>query len=134
MTPACTLALCALLQGSPYVVDGDTLRFGSRSVRLMGIDAEERTEVHGPRATSALRAIVSSTPKIQCVPTEDRTYGRIVASCYTADGRDIAQLMVQGGYVLDCERYSKGRYRPFEPPGVRQTLAQKPYCNPRRGK
>ena len=144
MTPPCVLALCAALQGSPHVVDGDTLRFGSQSVRLMGIDAEERKEDHGPRATAHLRSIVSSTPhlrsivsstpRIQCIPSDNRTYGRIVATCYTADGRDIAMLMVSGGYALDCERYSKGRYRPFEPPGARQTLAQKPYCNTRKEK
>jgi endonuclease YncB( thermonuclease family) len=120
----------------------------------MGIDAEERKEDHGPRATAHLRSIVSSTPhlrsivsstphlrsivsstpRIQCIPSDNRTYGRIVATCYTADGRDIAMLMVSGGYALDCERYSKGRYRPFEPPGARQTLAQKPYCNTRKEK
>tara|TARA_R110000868_G_scaffold148529_3_gene370472 strand:+ start:885 stop:1292 length:408 start_codon:yes stop_codon:yes gene_type:complete len=134
VTPACTLALCALLQGSPHVVDGDTLRFGSQSVRLMGIDAEERKEAHGPRAAAHLRAIVSSTTKTHCIPSDDRTHGRIVATCYTAEGRDIARLMVSAGFALDCERYSKGRYRPFEPPGVRLTLAQKPYCNTRREK
>lgn len=133
MTPPCLMALCALLHGSPHVVDGDTLRFGAQTVRLMGIDAEERRENHGPRATAHLRSIVSSTPHIQCIPSDNRTHGRIVATCYTADGRDIAMLMVSGGYALDCERYSKGRYRPFEPPGARQTLAQKPYCSPRKG-
>ena len=133
MTPPCLMALCALLHGSPHVVDGDTLRFGAQTVRLMGIDAEERRENHGPRATAHLRSIVSSTPHIQCIPSDNRTYGRIVATCYTADGRDIAMLMVSGGYALDCERYSKGRYRSFEPPGARETLAQKPYCNRRKG-
>lgn len=131
MTVACpaVMALCAALHGVPTVVDGDTLRFGSQSVRLFGIDAEERRETHGPRATDGLRAIVASTPFVRCERTGESTHNRVVAVCFTADGRDIAALLVAQGLVLDCARYSKGAYRHLEPRGARETLAQKPYCN-----
>lgn len=132
MSACLVAAVCTILQGSPYVVDGDTLRFGSQSVRLMGIDAEERNETHGPRATEGLRRLVASTPYVRCHLTPNTTHGRSVGLCTTAEGRDLGALLVAQGLVLDCERYSGGRYRQYEPPGIRQTLAQKPYCNPRR--
>lgn len=125
----CTiLSLCAALQGSPHVVDGDTLRFGKQSVRLFGIDAEERNEPHGPQATEGLRRIVAVTSHIKCEPTGDTTYNRVVARCYTAEGFDVAQLLVYQGLVLDCARYSGGLYRKYEPSNARATLIQKPYC------
>ena len=128
MSICSVLSLCAALQGSPYVVDGDTLKFGKQSVRIYGIDAEERNEPNGPRATEGLRRIVAATAHVTCQPTGDTTYNRVVASCYTAEGWDIAQLLVYQGLVLDCARYSGGRYRPYEPSNARATLAQKPYC------
>jgi endonuclease YncB( thermonuclease family) len=128
MSICATLSLCAVLQGTPYVVDGDTLRFGKQSVRLFGIDAEERNEPNGPRATEGLRRIVAATAYIKCQPTGDTTYNRVVATCHTAEGWDVAQLLVYQGLVLDCARYSGGRYRSYEPSTARATLAQKPYC------
>lgn len=131
MPPLCALTVCAVLQGSPFVVDGDTLRIGGQSIRLFGVDAEERRGANGPRATEGLRQIVASTPYVRCHHNQTASYNRLVAVCYTADGRDIAQLMVTRGYVLDCERYSKGHYRQFEPAGVRSTLTAKGYCQRR---
>lgn len=132
MSACLVAAVCTILHGSPTVVDGDTLRFGSHSVRIMGIDAEERNETHGPRATEGLRRLVASTPYVRCHLTGDATHRRSVGLCVTSEGQDIAALLVSQGLVLDCERYSKGRYRQYEPAGVRQKLTQKPYCNPRR--
>lgn len=129
---AATVALCAVLQGSPYVVDGDTLRFVSQSVRLFGLDAEERNEPNGPIAAAGLRRIVASTAYIRCVPTGATTYRRVVAQCYTAEGQDVAALMVSQGLALDCPRYSRGAYSQYEPKGVRGRLAPKAYCTPQR--
>lgn len=124
------MALCATLSGSPHVVDGDTLRFFTHTVRLHGIDAEERHEPNGPAATAGLRRIVSGTRYITCTPDGRYTHGRVVAICYTAEGYDIGAMLVRQGLVLDCARYSKGRYRHMEPQGVRLRLTQKPYCTP----
>lgn len=135
MTISCAAAaVCTILQGSPVVVDGDTLRFDKQYVRLFGIDAEERRETHGPRATEGLRALVTSTPYVRCHLNGDTTHRRSVGSCYTSDGRDLAALLVSQGLVLDCARYSKGAYRHLEPAGARDRLAQKPYCNWRGNK
>ena len=136
MTFACTLAatLCTVLQGTPVVVDGDTLRFDKQYVRLFGIDAEEKREAHGPRATEGLQRLVSSTPYVRCLLNGDTTHRRSVGSCYTSDGLDIAATLVAQGLVLDCARYSKGQYRHLEPAGARDRLAQKPYCNWRGNK
>lgn len=131
MPPLCALTLCAILQGPPSVVDGDTLRIGSQSIRLFGIDAEERREPNGPRATEGLRQIVASSQYVRCHHNNDTTHKRVVAVCYTPDGQDIGQIMVARGYVLDCERYSRGYYRQFEPQGVRSTLTAKSYCRSR---
>jgi endonuclease YncB( thermonuclease family) len=125
------IAICSALVGTPSVVDGDTLRFGSHSVRLFGIDAEERNEPNGPRATDGLRRIVASTSSIRCEPTGDRTHNRVVATCYTKEGKDVAALLVYQGFVLDCARYSGGRYRSLEPFEIRRVLTQKPYCRDR---
>jgi endonuclease YncB( thermonuclease family) len=45
-----------------------------------------------------------------------------------ADGQDIARVLITQGFALDCARYSGGRYRKYEPVGIRDRLAQKPYC------
>lgn len=121
-------ALCAALQGSPSVVDGDTLRFGSQSVRLHGVDAEERHEPNGPAATAGLRRIVAGTAHVRCFPTGETTHKRVVAICYTAEGYDIGALLVAHGLALDCTRYSEARYRYMEPAGARARLLSKPYC------
>lgn len=131
MNPCLIATVLCSLQGHPHVVDGDTLRFGKQSVRLHGIDAEERNEPHGPRATEGLRRIISATREVKCQPTGDTTYNRVVARCYTAEGFDVAQLLVYQGLVLDCARYSGGRYRQYEPPEARRILIQKPYCRTR---
>lgn len=122
------LGICTTLLGFPTVHDGDTLRLEGVSIRLFGIDAEELTEPHGPAARDALKAIVSKTSHVRCVLTGEVSYNRRVAICYTAEGRDIGELMVSGGHVLDCARYSDMKYRQFEPMAIRNTLTQKPYC------
>lgn len=129
--PPAMLALCASLTGSPSVVDGDTLRFATRSVRLYGIDAPERFTPQGFAATAALKRLVATRQPVQCIPTGAVSHGRVVATCYTARGHDLGAILVQHGHALDCWRYSGGRYRAFEPHGVRLRLTQSAYCAPR---
>ena len=133
MNPCSAFLLCSLLQGQPTVIDGDTLRFGSATVRIFGIDAEERNETNGPRAKEALQSLVTESGYVRCQPTGDTTHGRSVARCYTSIGHDVAGILVSWGVVLDCARYSGGVYRHLEPAGVRSRLTQKPYCNQRKG-
>ncbi|HSG34513.1 MAG TPA: hypothetical protein VLA37_08255, partial [Sphingomonadaceae bacterium] len=75
---------------SPEITDGDTLRCGSRSVRLEGIDAPEmpghcepgRNCAPGDPYASAesLWHIVGNSP-LQCRQTDIDDYGRTVARC-----------------------------------------------------
>jgi endonuclease YncB( thermonuclease family) len=122
------LGVCAVLAGTPSVHDGDTLTINGQAVRLFGIDAEELDEPNGPRARSALRALVRGTPHVRCQLTGEKSYNRMVGICHTAEGVNLNEAMVRGGYALDCARYSDGIYRQFEPMAIRLTLIQKPYC------
>lgn len=126
------LNLCFVISGSPHVIDGDTLRFKQGVVRIAGIDAEELHEPNGERAKHALIMLVSRTAHVRCEPFGDETHHRKVALCRTAEGVDLAEYMVRGGWALDCETYSRRKYRVYEPSGVRERLIQKPYCNHRR--
>ena len=127
---------CVTLSGSATVRDGDTIRVNGVAVRLAGVDAEELWEPNGSAARGALMAIIAGR-SVQCAPTGKRSYERIVATCAIlgnpdAKGptqlQDIGALLIARGYALDCARYSGGKYRDLEPPGVRDVLRQKPYC------
>ena len=127
---ATILGLCASLSGAPSAYDGDTLYFGSQSVRLYGIDAEELDEPNGRAARDALRLLLKGAPSVRCVPVGNPSHGRPVARCYTSDNRSLNAAMVSLGRALDCPRYSRGEFAGLEPAGIRSKLKQKPYCNP----
>ena len=117
---------CAVLSGPAIVSDGDTIRVQNQAIRLQGIDAEELKEPNGPGARQALiRYTVGKI--VECSDTGERSYNRIVGVC-KINGQDLGAIMVKTGYALDCERYSKGRYRSLEPADIRKRLTQKPYC------
>lgn len=98
------------LSGRPsHITDGDTLRFGEVRVRLHGVNAPEMDTADGPRARFALLEAIGSGP-IRCEDTGERSYRRIVAVCYDAEGRDLAERMVRAGWAKDWPRYSRGRY------------------------
>lgn len=123
------IAICAgaLLVGAAQVHDGDTLRVGGQSVRLQGVDAEELDEPHGRKARDVLIEIVGDGP-VHCAPV-GRSYKRVVAHCFTPAGLDLSAELIRRGAALDCARYSGGRFRAFEPSGVREVLRQKDYCH-----
>ena len=126
MTPCITVLLINLICGTPYAVDGDTLRFGDVSVRLWGVDAAEWNEPNGMQARQALQNLVvgkTVTSRSQSVDN----YNRRVARCYVGSV-EINREMVAKGAALDCRRYSGGRYASVEPVGIRTKLRQKPYC------
>lgn len=117
---------CSVLSGMATVTDGDTLRIDGKAIRLQGIDAPEMTERYGGDSRVALlRFTLAQT--VKCADTGERSYNRIVAVC-RVNGVDLAELMVKSGHALDCAKFSKGRYRQFEPKDIRLQLFQKPYC------
>ncbi len=124
--------LCAVLSGTPTAVDGDTIRFPQGLVRIAGIDAEELHEPNGERARSVLHMLLANTKKVTCTPTPYESHNRKVMTCQTHEGVDVGEYMVRSGWALDCETYSRRKYRRYEPVGARDRLIQKPYCNHRR--
>lgn len=92
----------------PMVTDGDTLRCGSRRVRLYGIDAPEmpghcrqgRECTPGDPYASRdnLRSLVRwSTPL--CREQDIDAYGRTVALCSVRD-RDLSCAQIEGGFAV----------------------------------
>lgn len=119
-------ALGNTVSGPATVQDGDTIYVQHQAIRLSGVDAEELSEPHGPRAKYALRDIIAGA-NVTCIFTGDRSYSRSVARCYIGDS-EINRSMVASGWALDCPKYSGGRYRQDEAPGARAKLIQKLYC------
>lgn len=108
------------LSGRPsWVTDGDTFRFGEVRVRLHGINAPEMDTADGPRAREALRAVIGGG-QVVCEDTGQRSYDRIVARCFDAQGRDLAEQMVRKGWAADWPRFSGGRYAASEAAAVAQ--------------
>lgn len=92
--------------GKAYVIDGDTLAFGDKRVRIFGMDAPETDQEQGPIATNAMRALVGNK-NLQVRPIELDRYNRIVARVYLDNGQDIATHMVRGGWAIAETKYSR---------------------------
>lgn len=115
-----SLFCCNIAQASESVrvIDGDGLEVNGIIYRLWGIDAPEldqtcsRKEISfqcGRIAKAVLETTIgSSIPNCQTVTTD--RYKRVIAKCYV-DGVDLASIMVNYGWALDYEKYSKGAYR-----------------------
>jgi endonuclease YncB( thermonuclease family) len=94
-----------------FVVDGDTfyLKGVKPAVRVWGLDAPEKDEDGYRGATLALSRLVLRQ-RVTCETLEVDRYSRIVARCFLADGRDVADVMIRGGHAAEFCRYSKGYY------------------------
>jgi len=106
----------ATIAGRARAVDGDTLRVGGETVRLLDIDAPESDQFcHGApcghAAFDALRAILAQGPAT-CDGTERDSYGRRLAACRVR-GRDVGAEMVRRGHAAAFRRHSD-RYAPQE--------------------
>lgn len=93
------------------VLDGATftLKGGSRRIRVWGLDAPERNHRGGSDATATLRSLISGK-RLRCAVLDIDRYGRLVAQCLLADGRDIAAEMIRSGAATEFCRYSRGYY------------------------
>jgi endonuclease YncB( thermonuclease family) len=95
--------------GQAWIVDGDSLRMGGRSIRLDGIDAPEwdqtcldangRTWRCGRAASRALRERIHGQT-VSCQPRAIDRYGRTIAVCTLADGGDVNAWMVRQGWAI----------------------------------
>lgn len=110
-----------ILKGKCYVIDGDTISINSVPIRLAGIDAPELDHPYGQAAKWAMVKITKGNIITARIAPE-MSYDRTVAICCLPDGRDIAAELVKQGLALDWPLFSKGRYKEFEPDGVRRKL------------
>lgn len=101
------------VEGTPLVIDGDTLEINGRRIRLHGIDAPEWDQTCtrgnekyscGQAATTALKEMVAGR-EVNCQGKDVDRYGRIVAVCVVGE-TDINARMVVLGWALAYRRYS----------------------------
>ncbi|MFG6083315.1 thermonuclease family protein [Paracoccus litorisediminis] len=116
LLPSLTLAMGdgPRLAGKAVVVDGDTVKLGSESIRIHGIDAPEQSQscaragggtwACGKAATGFMAKLVKGR-QITCRSVERDRYDRLVAKCF-AGKLDIGRKMVQSGHAWAFIRYS----------------------------
>ena len=95
--------------GSAWVVDGDSIRIGSISIRLEGIDAPEwdqtctdpggRTWACGRSASRQLKERAAGRT-LRCQPKAIDRYGRTIATCLLPDGSDLNAWLVREGWAV----------------------------------
>ena len=107
--------------GRCYVVDGDTIVIDNTMIRLAGIDAPELDQPYGKNAKWALIRLCQGQVVTASFEGADH-YDRTVATCRLPDGRDLSAEMVSAGLALDWPKFSGGRYRALEVPGIRKKL------------
>ncbi len=111
----------AEIRGKCYVVDGDTITIAGKNIRLFGIDAPEMDHPYGKPAKWALYRLTRDS-EVRAVVQADDHHGRIVATCFLPDGRDLSAEMVRAGMAIDWKKYSGGAYRHLEPADARRKL------------
>jgi endonuclease YncB( thermonuclease family) len=104
----------AQINGTPLVLDGDSLDFDGLRVRLFGIDAFERDQTCrredgsiyscGQLAREALVIAIGRNP-VACTRRDIDRYNRMVAVCRTKEG-DLAARLVLDGSALAYRQYS----------------------------
>lgn len=115
------------ITGKAHIIDGDTIKIGKTKIRLAGIDAPELNMPWGQKSKWAMVEIC----KGQIITARldgERSFDRLVATCFLPDGRDIGAEIIKIGLALDLPHFSGGKYRQFEPEGARKRL-----CNGRFG-
>ncbi|SLN53154.1 thermonuclease family protein [Ruegeria meonggei] len=110
-----------VLEGSAYVVDGDTIKIQKTQVRLFGVDAPEINHPYGKKAKWALVSLCKGQ-RVRAVVTAEDIHGRTVAKCYLEDGRDLSAELVKLGMAIDWPKFSGGKYSALELPDARKKL------------
>lgn len=110
-----------ILQGSAFVIDGDTIVIQKTQIRLFGVDAPELDHPYGKKAKWAL-VMLCKGQTVRAEVTDIDGHGRTVAKCYLQDGSDLSAEMVKQGLAIDWPKFSDGRYRALEVPDARKKL------------
>jgi endonuclease YncB( thermonuclease family) len=91
---AAQYATRSTISGVARIVDGDTVVVAGTVVRLKGVDAAELGTPRGENAKRVMLALITS--ELTCRLTGEKTHGREVGYCVTADGVDINQAIIRG--------------------------------------
>ncbi|WP_332460253.1 thermonuclease family protein [Pseudophaeobacter flagellatus] len=94
------------------VRDADTIVVEGKPVRLQGVDAPELNTRSG-KDSRRWMVNYQAGKSVECQLTGERSYDRWIGVCY-AEGADIDAAVISAGHVLDCRRYSGGKYRQLE--------------------
>lgn len=102
------------ITGIAVVVDGDTIRIGSRQIRFDGIDAPEEQSMCGEMnmdraATNALGEVTRDQRVVCQISDLPDQQGRTIAQCRAGDV-DLNEYMVVNGWARDWPRDSDGAY------------------------
>lgn len=111
-----------IIAGNAIVIDGDTIDVAGVRVRLEGIDAPEtdqrcrdkegRDYLCGVSSTNGLKALIGGDP-VSCRRSGKDTYGRTLAVCSGANGKELNSELVKLGLAVAFRRYSD-RYAAVE--------------------
>ena len=100
------------LQGSAFVIDGDTIIVENLKIRLNGLAAPELDETGGQDAKQAMQILLKNQ-MVRCSLSGKKSYQRYIGTCWIG-ARDIAALLIMKGKARDCPRYSERRYSVLE--------------------
>jgi endonuclease YncB( thermonuclease family) len=124
-TTAVSTTAAPTISGSAHVIDGDTVVVAGTTVRLKGVDAAELGTARGEDARRVMDRLVIG--RLTCRLTGEKTHGREVGYCATADGTDINRAIIAQGAALACPRYDE-RYVPFEQAAALAVQPRSSYC------
>lgn len=109
------------ITGKAYVIDGDTIIVQKIRIRLAGVDAPELNMPWGQKSKWAMVNICKGQT-ITVKLDGQRSYNRLVGTCFLSDGRDIGAELIKQGLALDLPHFSGGKYRHLEPEGAQKRL------------
>jgi endonuclease YncB( thermonuclease family) len=119
-------AFAGSVTGKAVVIDGDTIRIESTTVRLKGVDAPELGTAAGEAAKESLIDLVGDEAVI-CDLTGEKTHRRDVGFCRTESDVDLNAGIIDEGMALACPRYDD-RYLVNEQASALETLKRSSYC------
>ena len=107
-------AVFSLVQGSPHVTDGDTIRIGETRIRLEGIDSPEmsqrctRADGSGWQCGASARAALIQkigNQSVRCEISGTDRYSRSLGTCWLGTV-NLNQWLVGSGWAVAYRRYS----------------------------
>jgi hypothetical protein len=87
------------IQGLPTILDGEKLKLNGFDLRLFGIVPPQLSASYGPQARTALDSIVGGQA-VTCHIRDRDHEGRLLATCQSSSGKDIAAELLQRGLAV----------------------------------